>query len=53
MTTHVVNTHEAKSRLSGLIREAEEGVEVLEALAIVTADRAIHAYDVEFIDARG
>jgi len=29
MTTHVVNTHEAKSRLSELIREAEEGVEVI------------------------
>jgi len=29
MSTHVVNTHEAKSRLSELIREAEEGVEVI------------------------
>ncbi len=29
MTTHVVNTHEAKSSLSALIREAEEGVEVI------------------------
>ena len=29
MTTHVVNTHEAKSRLSELIREAEAGVEVI------------------------
>lgn len=29
MTTHVVNTHEAKSRLSELIREAEQGVEVI------------------------
>jgi prevent-host-death family protein len=29
MTTHVVNTHEAKSRLSELIREAEEGAEVI------------------------
>ena len=29
MTTRVVNTHEAKSRLSELIREAEEGVEVI------------------------
>ncbi len=29
MTTHVVNTHEAKSRLSELIREAEEGVDVI------------------------
>ncbi|MFT5201122.1 MAG: prevent-host-death family protein [Candidatus Aldehydirespiratoraceae bacterium] len=29
MTTHIVNTHEAKSRLSELIREAEEGVEVI------------------------
>lgn len=28
MTTRVVNTHEAKSRLSELIREAEAGVEV-------------------------
>ncbi len=29
MPTHVVNTHEAKSRLSELIREAEEGTEVI------------------------
>ena len=29
MGTHVVNTHEAKSRLSELIREAEQGVEVI------------------------
>ena len=29
MTTHVVNTHEAKSRLSELIREAEEGADVI------------------------
>ena len=29
MTTRMVNTHEAKSRLSELIREAEEGVEVI------------------------
>lgn len=29
MTTHVVNTYEAKSRLSELIREAEAGVEVI------------------------
>ena len=29
MTTHVVNTHEAKSRLSELIREAEEGAEII------------------------
>ncbi len=29
MRTHVVNTHEAKSRLSELIREAEEGVDVI------------------------
>lgn len=29
MSTHVVNTHEAKSRLSELIREAEQGVEVI------------------------
>lgn len=29
MTTRVVNTHEAKSRLSELIREAETGVEVI------------------------
>lgn len=29
MTTHVVNTYEAKSRLSELIREAEDGVEVI------------------------
>jgi len=29
MTTHVVNTHEAKSRLSDLIRKAEAGDEVI------------------------
>lgn len=29
MVTHVVNTHEAKSRLSELIREAERGTEVI------------------------
>jgi prevent-host-death family protein len=29
MTTHVVNTHEAKSRLSELIREVEDGREVI------------------------
>lgn len=29
MTTLVVNTHEAKSRLSELIRESERGVEVI------------------------
>lgn len=29
MTTHVVNTHEAKSRLSELIRAAEQGTEVI------------------------
>lgn len=29
MSTHVVNTHEAKSRLSELIREAESGIEVI------------------------
>lgn len=29
MATHVVNTHEAKTRLSELIREAEHGVEVI------------------------
>lgn len=29
MSTHVVNTHEAKSRLSELIREAENGIEVI------------------------
>lgn len=29
MTTHVVNTHEAKSRLSELIRAAEDGAEVI------------------------
>jgi prevent-host-death family protein len=29
MTTRVVNTHEAKSRLSELIREAEAGVDVI------------------------
>ncbi len=29
MVTRVVNTHEAKSRLSELIRAAEEGVEVI------------------------
>ena len=29
MTTHVVNTHEAKSRLSELIREAEQRTEVI------------------------
>jgi prevent-host-death family protein len=29
MTVHMVNTHEAKTRLSELIREAEEGREVI------------------------
>ena len=29
MTTHLVNTHEAKSRLSDLIRRAEAGDEVI------------------------
>lgn len=29
MSVHVVNTHEAKSRLSELIREAEEGTDVI------------------------
>lgn len=29
MSAHIVNTHEAKSRLSELIREAEEGAEVI------------------------
>ena len=29
MTTRVINTHEAKSRLSELIREAEAGREVI------------------------
>ena len=29
MATHVVNTHEAKSQLSKLIREAESGTEVI------------------------
>ncbi len=29
MTAHVVNTHEAKSRLSELIREAEAGRDVI------------------------
>lgn len=29
MTVHIVNTHEAKSRLSELIREAEDGREVI------------------------
>ena len=29
MSTHVVNTHEAKSRLSELIREVEAGREVI------------------------
>lgn len=29
MPVHLVNTHEAKSRLSELIREAEHGVEVI------------------------
>jgi len=29
MTTRVVNTHEAKSRLSELIREVEQGVAVI------------------------
>ena len=29
MVTRVVNTHDAKSRLSELIREAEQGVEVI------------------------
>ena len=29
MATHVVNTHEAKSRLSELIREVEQGSDVI------------------------
>lgn len=29
MSTHIVNTHEAKSRLSELIRQAEAGAEVI------------------------
>ena len=29
MSVHVVNTHEAKPRLSELIREAEDGIEVI------------------------
>jgi prevent-host-death family protein len=29
MTVHTVNTHEAKSRLSELIREAEQGTDVI------------------------
>lgn len=29
MSTHVVNTHEAKSRLSELIRAAEAGAEII------------------------
>lgn len=29
MTTHIVSTHEAKTRLSELIREAEEGQDVI------------------------
>ena len=29
MSTRVVNTHEAKSQLSQLIREAEQGVDVI------------------------
>jgi len=29
MPTHIVNTHEAKSRLSQLIREAEQGHDVI------------------------
>lgn len=29
MSVHMVNTHEAKSRLSELIREAEEGTDVI------------------------
>ena len=29
MTTHVVNTHDAKSRLSDLIRKAEAGDDVI------------------------
>lgn len=29
MPTHIVNTHEAKSRLSELIREAEAGTDVI------------------------
>jgi prevent-host-death family protein len=29
MTTHVVNTHEAKTRLSELIREVENGQDVI------------------------
>lgn len=29
MKTHIVNTHEAKTRLSELIREAADGVDVI------------------------
>ena len=48
MSTHVVNTHEAKSRLSELIREAEDGVEVIVArngqpVARIVAWTAEHA----------
>lgn len=48
MTTHVVNTHEAKSRLSELIREAEDGVEVIVArnghpVARIVAWRPTHS----------
>jgi prevent-host-death family protein len=48
MSTHIVNTHEAKSRLSELIREAEEGVEVIVArnghpVAKIVPWRPIHS----------
>lgn len=47
MPTHVVNTHEAKSRLSELIREAEQGTEVIVArngqpVARIVAWQAAH-----------
>jgi prevent-host-death family protein len=51
MTTHVVNTHEAKSRLSELIREAEQGVEVIVArngqpVARIVPWRPVHPHRV-------
>lgn len=48
MPVRVVNTHEAKSRLSELIREAEEGTEVIVArngrpVARIVPWRPVHA----------
>ena len=43
MAPHVVNTHEAKSRLSELIREAEAGREVIVARNGQPVERAAEA----------